>query len=279
MFVNPPQIYAHVSVLDQGNFVLPDIILSESNQDINLLHRHCPHRRFPLHTTGDHVTNIVCKFHNFEWDRNGTPVNNTKKLRCGQATVGRSGLVFRHFSEPDHRWVDDLAAETQLVYSHCCQGSSKGSWLWMMEIQADLLHVYPGEGAIHPRLSSVENLDDVVMESGHDWILQTCSTGWWLFIYPFTFIEWSKGCLSVNYTIPDDTSNEFGFSWITQFYYAPTTTQEKRKEFETLEDVFREDVSAIEMQKGNYFPLGKAMNAHENHCVHWGKWVQANKTT
>jgi hypothetical protein len=279
MFISIPKIFAHVSSVDKGNFVLPEIILNKSNEGVNLFHRFCPHRMYPLHNIGEHVENIVCNFHKFEWDKNGNPLNNPKKLKCGTAEVGRSGLVFKNFVEPNHYWVDDLANEINLEYSHITQGTSTGSWLWMMEIQSDLLHIRTGEDAIHPWLSSIENLDVVAMEEGDDWILQSCSTGWWLFIYPFTFVEWSKGCVSVNYTIPKDKNNEFGFDWITQFYYDPVTTIERRHVFEKLEDVFHEDVVAIEKQKGPWFPLMKSENRLENHCIHYGKWVTTNRSS
>jgi hypothetical protein len=272
-----PKVLAHSAALKQGNFVAPEYILNEGTENVtNLFHRFCPHRMYPLHNAGEIVEDITCKFHNFQWDRHGIPINNPKNLGCGKASVGRSGLVFKDFVEPDHYWVDDLASETNLQYSHSLHGSSNGSWLWMMEIQADLLHIW--NGGIHPALSAVTNLDDIGMHDGDGWILQTCSTGWWLFIYPFTFIEYSKGCVSVNYTIPKDINNEFGFDWITQFYYDPSTTTEKRKDFETLEDVFHEDVQAIEAQKGKYFPLMQTQNRLENHCIHFGKWVTENKS-
>ena len=152
-----------------------------------------------------------------------------------------------------------------------------GSWLWIMEIQTDLLHIRTGENVVHPWLSSVEDLDKVEMDQGDGWILQSCSTGWWLFIYPFTFVEYSKGCVAVNYTIPKDRKNEFEFEWITQFYYDPSVSQERRNIFEKLEDVFHEDIAAIESQKGPYFPLMKTQNKLENHCVHFGKWVTKHR--
>jgi hypothetical protein len=228
---------------------------------------------YPLHNIGQHVDNIICKFHGFAWDKNGTPLNNNRKLNCGTADVGWSGLVFTDFREPNHRWVDNLASEKNLKFSHATTGSSVGSWLWMMEIQSDLLHIRTGEDVVHPWLSSVENLEEVNMDSGDGWIIQTCSTGWWLFIYPYTFVEWSPGCLGVNYTTPNDPNSEFGFTWVTQFYYTPEITQERRATFEKLEDVFHEDIDAIETQKGQYFPLMKAVNRLEEHCVHFGKWV------
>ena len=277
MFDNPPKILSHISVLENGNFVLPDYILSRGADSVNLFHRYCPHRMYPLHNVGDTVSNIKCNFHGFEWSKDGTPLNNDRKLNCGTAQIGKSGLIFKNFKEPDHKWVDDLASETNLKFSHTKQGKSTGSWLWMMEIQADLLHILPGDNVVHPWLASVENLEQVEMDEGDGWILQTCSTGWWLFIYPFVFVEWSNGCVSVNYTIPDDINNEFGFSWVTQFFYNSATTQERQNIFEKLEDVLHEDVAAIESQKGLYFPLMKSQNKLENHCVHFGKWVTAHK--
>jgi phenylpropionate dioxygenase-like ring-hydroxylating dioxygenase large terminal subunit len=280
MFNNPPKILAHISSLKDGNFVTPEYILGEGKErKINLFRRFCPHRMYPLAEPGVNIENIVCKFHGFEWTKDGVPVNNDRKINCGIAQIGRSGLVFKNFVEPDHWWVDTLAEETSLEFSHVCKGESKGSWLWMMEIQADLLHIRPGENVIHPQLASETNLEDISMEQGDGWILQTCSSGWWLFVYPYTFVEWSKGCVSVNYTTPNDPNNEFGFTWITQFYYDPAVSKEQRMQFETLENVFHEDVAAIELQKGAYFPLITAHNHLENHCVHFGKWVNENYST
>jgi len=274
MFNKAPQILAHKSAVSNSSLVLPNYII---NKEYSLLHRYCPHRMFPLHNIGEQVQDVMCNFHGFKWDYKGIPLNNTNKLHCGSATVGKSGLLFKNFNEPEHWWVQDLANEQSLNYSHVKQGSSHGSWLWMMEIQSDLLHIRDGDGAIHPQLASSTNLTDIGMEEGNGWIIQTCSTGWWLFIYPYTFIEYSPGCLSINYTIPKQKDSEFGFDWVTQFYYDPKVSQAKRAEFETLEDVFLEDVNAIEKQKGKWFPLVKSSNRLEDHCVHWGNWVKEHK--
>jgi hypothetical protein len=278
MFKNPPKILAHKSAIIEKNYVTPEYILNNNGDTVNLFNRYCPHRMYPLAQPGEQIENSVCKFHGFSWKKNGNPINNDRKIICGKSIVGKSGLIFKDFVEPTHGWVENLASETELVYSHACHGLSKGSWLWMMEIQADLLHIRQGDNVIHPELAKVTNLDDVKMEDGDGWILQTCSTGWWLFIYPFTFIEWSPGCLSVNYTTPNNINDEFGFTWNTQFYYAPHIPKNKRKEFETLENVFLEDVDAIEKQKGKYFPIIKPYNRLENHCVHFGEWVLKNRT-
>jgi hypothetical protein len=277
MFKNPPKILAHVASTNAGNFVVPEYILNKGTNSVNLFHRYCPHRMYPLHTPGEVIQEVSCKFHNFKWEVDGTPINNTKKLGCGRADIGKSGLVFKNFIEPDSHWVTDLVSETNLEYSHSITGSSTGSWLWLMDAEADYLHVQTA--GIHPRLSSIISLEDVKMEQGDGWVLQTHKPNWWtLYVYPFTFIEYRPGCLSVNCVIPHDYNSEFKFSWITQFYYDNSrVNQEQKTEFETLEDVFKEDVVASELQKGNYFPLMSAMNRYEDHCVHFGAWFNKNK--
>jgi nitrite reductase/ring-hydroxylating ferredoxin subunit len=276
MFKTLPKIFAHISSLNKGNFVLHDTILNKSEDGVNMFHRFCPHRMYPLHNTGDHVENIICKFHNFEWDRDGNPINNPKKLKCGTAEVGQSGLIFKDFVEPDHKWVKELVSETELVYSHSFQGESKGSWLWLMDAEADLLHVY--KGGIHPFLSQQIDLKDITMEQGDGWILQDHPLGWWLYVYPFTFVEYGRpGCVMVNTIMPDDINTEYGFKWISQYYYKPSIHPNNRIIFEMLETVFKEDVATIELQKGDYFPLMKGINKYEDHCLHFGEWIRKNK--
>jgi len=278
IFDRPPTILAHKSAVDTGNYVTPDYIINKGDDTINLFHRYCPHRMYPLAKVGTIVENIVCKFHGFEWDKNGNAINNNKKLNCGTAEVGDSGLVFKNFIEPSHQWVIDLANEKNLQFSHVMTGASTGSWLWIMDIQTDLLHLRVGDNVVHPWLSSIEELDEVVMTEGDGWALQTCSTGWWLCVYPFTFIEWSKGCLAINCVTPKDLNNEFNFEWVTQFYYDPAIPTERRTIFEKMEDVFREDIVAIEAQKGPYFPVINPHNRLEDHCVHFGKWVSKHRS-
>jgi nitrite reductase/ring-hydroxylating ferredoxin subunit len=278
MFKNTPLFLSHISAVETGNFASPNYLINKQDSQINLFNRFCPHRSYPLANTGDIIRDsIVCKFHGLEWTRHGDPVNNDRNIKCGKADVGRSGLILKNFTEPDHFWVDDLAQELNLEYSHSQHGTSKGSWLWMMEIQADLLHIRQGENVVHPELSATTNLDEIDMHEGDGWILQTCSTGWWLFVYPYTFVEWCPGCVALNYTTPHDKNKEFGFDWITQYYFDKSTSTDRRKEFEQyVEPVFHEDVATIESQRGAYYPLKKSSNRLEDHCVHFGKWVESN---
>lgn len=280
MFNNTPKIYGHVSVTEKGNFVTPEVILNYSNNELKLFNRYCPHRLYPLANVGEVLKQtIVCKFHGFEWSKNGAPLNNNKPMTsCGTATVGKSGLIFKNFKEPDHQWVNDLSGETNLKYSHSTQGSSKGSWLWMMDIQNDLLHIRRGKDVVHPGLSEITDLDSVELDEGDNWALQTHPTGWWLILYPYTFIEWTPGCLYINSITPNSKDTEFGFTWISQYYFDPLIDQTTRHDFEQFtEDVFIEDVNTIEQQKGKYFPLVVSHNRLEDHCVYFGKWVKSNR--
>lgn len=277
MFKKNPKVLAHKSSMAVGNFVTPQYILNDGGDSVNLFRRYCPHRMYPMETPGTNVGEITCKFHAFKWTANGDPINNDKKLGCGTASLGKSGLVFKDFIEPLDGWVDDLAKETNLQYSHSYQGKSNGSWLWMMDVQADLLHL--SLDGIHPIFSKMIDLSTVTMEQGDGWMLQRHSTGWWLCVYPYTFVEWSPGCLGINCVVPNKDNQEYGFEWITQFYYDPNVSQEDRKSFEILEEVFKEDVDAIEKLKSDYFPLVNATSHLEDHCVHFGKWVQENLET
>jgi hypothetical protein len=275
---NYPLILAHAaSLANEKKFATPRFILSKHGKEVQLSDRHCPHRRYPLAEPGQQIDALKCNFHGLKWDNNCDPINHFYKIgNHGQADITDCGLISINFQIPTHKWVNDIANEKNLAYSHSKRGTSSGSWLWMMEIQADLLHIREGLDSIHPELGAQTDLDSITMQDGNGWILQTCNTGWWLFIYPYTFIEWSPGCLSINYTTPRDENCEFGFDWITQFYYDPSVPDMKRKEFESLEMVFKQDVNAIEKQKGKYYPLARAMNKHEEHCVHFGKWVKKN---
>jgi hypothetical protein len=279
VFKKIPKILAHRAALSAGLFVTPEHIIGQKSTTVaNLLHRYCPHRSYPLGgTVGSHVQEglgITCDFHGMTWTSQGDPVESNCSLLQRTAIVRDDGLIVENFSETGQQWSHDLAQEDQLKYQRTFTGSSNGSWLWMMEIQADLLHIRPN--GIHPDLSEKIDLATVTFSHGRDWICQNHSTGWWTFIYPYTFLEWTPGCLGVNYVTPNDPKQEFGFTWNTQFYFAPTVSDEQQLEFISLEQAFCEDVCAIEQQKGPWFPLEHSSNPLEQHCVHWGNWVQQN---
>ena len=275
MFKKYPVILAHSSSLNTGNFVTHEYILNKGNTDVNLFRRFCPHRMYPISQPGATIENIVCKFHGFAWTKDGVPINNDRNISCGTAEIGKSRLVFKNFVEPDHKWVNDLSEETELKYSHSYTGHSDGSYLWFMDVNTDLLHVH--NNGIHSVLSKQINLEDIKMESGDGWVLQTHPNGWWLCVYPFGFIEYGNpGMLSILTVTPDKADSEYGYTWLTQVYYKDSVDINQRIIFETLDTVFTEDIKASELQRGDYFPLTKAHNKYEDHCVHFGKWVKEN---
>lgn len=231
---------------------------------------------YPIGEIGESIDKIVCKFHGFSFDNNGNPLNNDLFLKCqGNVKAGKSGLIFQNFNEENHKWVQDIInVKDSLYYSHTRTGTSNGSFLWMMESGADLLHVR--KGGIHPKLQNIVDMDNIIMDQGDGWAIQYWDHGWWLFIYPYTFIEFSAGCLVINYTIPKSTNSEFGFDWATQFYYTKDSAVDFANYLE-IEENFIEDVQAIEKQKGTYFPLLKASSRFEDHCVHFGQWVIKNR--
>ena len=240
MFKNKvPIILSHISVLDNGNYVLPDYILNKYFYEVRLFRKNCPHRMYPLHEIGDHVENIKCKLHGFEFDNSGKAINDHPyKLNCQSYNLGKSGIVFKNFIEPDHEWVDCIANEKELEYSHSYTGESNGSWLWLTEIEADLLHVW--KDGIHPWLYTQYDPYKVELQNGENWIFQKQQTGFWVYVFPYIFIEWTPGCLSLNCIFPKDNS-EWGYNWMTQIYFDPKVSNEEREIFNKIEEVFVED--------------------------------------
>lgn len=273
MFRNPPKVIGHISALKKGPFVGQEYIMSKVDDEIKLFNRLCPHRFYPIGEIGN--SEIKCKLHGFGFNSDGSPQNNPYKLNCQSSNNGKSGIVFKNFVEPNHKWVDDVANETNLEYSHSYTGESTGNWLWLMEIEADLLHII--ENGVHPWLASQIDPYSVKLENGDGWIYQEHPNGWWVYIFPFIFVEWTKGCLSINCTFPNDIKEERGYKWLTQLYYDPKVTTEQRDIFNKIEDVFREDVIVSELQKTRYVPYKKCINSLESQSVIFGEWVKKNR--
>ena len=80
MFTTVPKIFAHKSAIENQNFAVPEYILNKGQNEINLFHRFCPHRLYPLAVPGTNIDEIHCKFHNFKWTNEGIPINNDKKI-------------------------------------------------------------------------------------------------------------------------------------------------------------------------------------------------------
>ena len=272
-----PKLLCHDSALSKTNkFIVPEFIVTKESNQFQALSRICPHRFYEIGEAGEQPEKIVCHFHGFEFNEIGKPVNNKFRLPCNSVDYHQqTGLIFKDFKRCDDLpIVKDVSSENNLQFSHTYHGTSKGSWLWLMEAEADLLHVR--KNGIHPWLANeVDAETEVSIDQGDGWIIQYHPTGWWFYLFPFTFIEWAKGCLSINYTIPHDVNNEYGFDWITQIYFDPSIDSDMRRHFNQIEPVFREDIAAIEKQKRPFRPLESDLRL-ETHSVHFGKWVKEN---
>jgi hypothetical protein len=288
MFKKSPNIFAHVSGLENGNLVLHDTIIVKDNNTYNIKSRECPHRGYLMHSPGDIVKNVSCKLHGFAWNNSGQPLS--KEAHCdhfyklhhyGEASVGITGLLFQNFEEPkDEKWVKILSEEKDLTYSHSITLTSKGSRLWFMEQMTDLLHVR--QNGIHPRQSLETPIDSLSVNYGNGWAMQsypTCygKTGFWLFVYPGFNIEHEPGKLLVARITPNDNNNEYGFTIVIQFYYSPYVDSVEKADWEKCIEVYKEDIAAIENINRPYFPLKRTVNEKENLIKHWSDWYMENK--
>jgi hypothetical protein len=290
MFTNPPQVYAHKSALNNGNFVTEDKIIFKDNTGYSLKSRECPHRGYMMHTPGEVVKNVVCKMHGFAWDSQGKPLQENaqcehfyKLHHHGGVSVGKSGLLFKNFNEPaDAKWVQVLSEQTDLEFNRTISGESTGSWLWFMEQLADVLHLR--QNGIHPRQSLETPLDTMTLGTGDAHVTQIYTlpngaVGYWIYIFPGYAVEFETGKLLINRVIPNNINEEFGFRWELQLYYAPSIDSVERAEWEKQIEVFMEDLEAVEKIKRSYFPLKRMVSDLEKLSYHWGEWYLQNLKT
>ena len=291
MFKNAPNIFAHISALKNGHFVVQDEIIFNNNGQYTIKSRECPHRGYTMQEPGDIIKTVVCKMHGFAWDNNGKPLDNAaepcrnhfyKLPHHGELDIGKTGLLLQNFKEQaNSEWVEELAKITDLEFVKTVSGESPGSRLWMMEQLTDVLHFK--QNGVHPRQSL-----ETPMELLEQTLEEGCSVqkninvngvaGYWVFVYPGYGIEIEPGKLTITRIIPKDENKEFGFYWEMQFYYSPWVDKNERDEWEKNIETYYEDVTAIEKIKRPYFPLKKMVNKFEEQMYDWGQWYSKNKT-
>lgn len=288
MFASPPEIYAHISALKNGNFVIEDGIILKNENEFTLRSRECPHRGYIMHTSGEIIKNVVCKLHGFAWDSCGKPLpkepgrDHFYKLAIhGRLEIRKTGLLVENFSDDDSEWMSALAKETDLEFNRTIRGESPGSRLWMMEQLTDLLHIR--QNGIHPRQSLETPLEKEHMElsMGQDYSVQKYKningvSGYWVFIYPGFGVEFEPGKLSITRIIPKNKNEEFGYRWEMQLYYAPWVDSLDRGEWEKNIAVYLEDVAAAENIRRPFFPLKRMVSEWEGQMKHWGEWYLKN---
>ena len=266
-----PKLLTHKGVFNNSNFFgSSNFVVTKEYQAFS---NRCPHRGNKIIPPGTCKDSFECGLHGWCWDKDGTPKNNNVNLRPRTLTEGKSGIIFLDWEEPtDAEWVKDLSTD-HLEYSHSVKKYGEGDWRWQMEMHVDLLHVEK----IHPLLHSYVNCNNLKKEIGYDWICQRHEHGWWLFVYPFTHIEWEPGCLYFSEMTPRE--NDKGYDVFIHYLFNPSVDQETRKKFiEMAETTFDEDVKAVNdlSAASKYRMPSNAPHPLEQDIIHFYKWLEEN---
>lgn len=266
-----PKILTHKDVFSNKNFFGSGYYVI--NQSFQLFSNRCPHRGNKIIPPGNARDHFKCGLHGWGWDDNGQALNNNVNLRHHQATLGKSGLIYLDWSEPETaRWINDLAND-RLEYSHGSKKYGTGDWRWQMEMHVDLLHVQH----IHPMLHNYVDCNKLTSEKGYDWIAQYHEHGWWLFIYPFIHIEWEPGCLYFSEMAPRE--NNQGYDVYIHYLFSSNTTKEKRHQFADMaETTFDEDLAAVNELSAvsKYRMPGNSKHPLEQDILHFYGWLEDN---
>jgi phenylpropionate dioxygenase-like ring-hydroxylating dioxygenase large terminal subunit len=266
-----PKIFTHKSVFSNGKFYgSGHYIITD---ELKLFSNRCPHRGNKIISPGTVKDQFKCGLHGWEWDGCGVPNNNNVTLKPREALQGESGLVFLDWDEPaSSKWAQELKNEI-FVYSHSVKKCGKGDWRWQMEMHVDLLHV----DQIHPALNSYVDCTKLKTERGYDWIAQHHEHGWWLFVYPFTHIEYEPGCLYISEMAPRE--NDQGYDVYIHYLFNETVDNDKRKQFAEMAEVtFDEDLNAVNelSATSKYRMPSNAPHKLEEDIKHFYRWVEEN---
>lgn len=266
-----PKILTHRGVFNDNEFFGSSHFVV--NKDLRLFSNRCPHRGNKIIPPGTVKQEFKCGLHGWHWNTNGQSINNSVNLRSNQATVGNSGLIYLDWNEPtSSKWVKDLESDN-LQYSHSIKKYGSGDWRWQMEMHVDLLHVQ----FIHPLLNSYVDCNKLSSEKGYDWIAQYHEHGWWLFIYPFTHIEWEPGRLYFSEMTPRD--NSLGYDVYIHYLFSSSITDEQKRNFSYMaETTFDEDIQAVnELSNASKYRMpGNAKHILEQDIIHFYNWLEDN---
>ncbi len=266
-----PKILTHNDVFTNSNFFGSSHYVI--NKDLQLFANRCPHRGNKIINPGTTKEEFKCGLHGWSWTKNGSPINNNVNIKSKNAVKGESGLIFLDWEEPvNAKWVLDLKND-RLEYSHSVKKHGAGDWRWQMEMHVDLLHVEQ----IHPLLHSYVDCTKLISERGYDWIAQYHEHGWWLFVYPFTHIEWEPGCLYFSEMTPKESGN--GYDVYIHYLFNKDVSPEQREHFAKMaETTFDEDIQAVnEISASSKYRM-PSNNPHplETDIIHFYKWVEEN---
>lgn len=270
-YKNPhSQILTHKDVFKVSEiFGSADFVVTKTNK---LFANRCPHRLLPILQPGSVADTLKCNMHGWEWSTDGVPCNNHVPLRNqDRAVVGKSGLIYVDWQEPvGEKWVKDLSKE-QFIYSHSTTKHGTGCMRWQMEMHVDLLHV----PHIHPLLHSYVDVTKLTTSRGDDWIAQYHEHGWWLFVYPYTHIEYEPGCL---YISEMRESVNGGYDIFIHYLFSPSTSMLDQAQFiHMAETTIDEDIEAVNrLSASRYVKPHTQQHPLEVDTMHFYQWLKAN---
>jgi hypothetical protein len=128
---------------------------------------------------------------------------------------------------------------------------------------------------IHPLLTSYVDVNTLHTEYGSDWVCQHHKHGWWLFVYPFTHIEWEPGCLYFSEMVLKD----YGYEMYIHYLFNESTTQHVRENFIKIAEVtIDEDIAAVNLLSANskYRAPPAKLGPLELDLAHFYKWTKNN---
>ena len=268
---NYPKLLTHKDIFKNSTFFGSDNFIITS--DFKLFLNKCPHRGSKIIPSGTTKSNLECNLHGWCWNKDGSPINNHIPLLSKNINVGKSGIIFLDWVEPqDSKWVKDLE-EDQLEYSHSIKKIGSGDWKWQMEMHVDLLHV----NKIHPLLDGYVNVKNLTSERGDDWIAQYHEYGWWLFVYPFTHIEYEPGCLYFSEMSP--RQNREGYDIYIHYMFNKHISNDIKDKFIKMSEItLDEDIEAVNniSMNSRYRKPGNLLDPLETDIIHFYNWLEKN---
>ena len=264
-----PVIFTHKDIFKNKNYFSTYNYILDRNfkYSTNI----CPHRGYALSRPTYAFNDLSCGLHGWSWDLNGKASQpNQSNLVQKQATLGKSGFIFKDFEEPNTPWVHELGAE-DLEYSHSFYRKCPGDWRWQMEMHIDLAHV----PYIHPTLSSYIDITKIKTEAGENYIAQYHDHGWWLFVYPGIHIEYEPGKIYISEMIPNKTG--LGYEMFGHYLFDPLLSESEKNNFCFVnETTLDEDIAAVAKMKIDFVKPKPTTDPLEVYNLHWYDFYKGN---
>jgi len=253
----------------------------------------CPHRGYQLFANYDRrdidPNDIVCPAHGLHF-KNGK-CDNFNLLR-GELTVVNN-ILLDQFAYPVltlPKEVKVLEQEKVTFYHREIVKVSNVDWRCHMENNVDMLHLKHA----HSYMDTFVDLHNIRTAEGEDWSWQEltfsnniCSNGpyelmkidssnsnlktWWLYLYPYTMIEWQAGFIGISTIHP----NKSGYTLVYDLYVDNDIHQSPYVVKKAIIDfTMQEDLNLIR-NIGTFKPQSHYMKGEE-HTKHFHGWLEDN---